>query len=107
MQKIKLTMLGRTMFLISAVKPVYFMIDGKNHAKTRTINESYRQYVNINVHVSCFTIIVMQENITLSEMLNYLCTEPYFVSSFSYLPLIYHLMNQFKTSIFPPPPGFM
>ena len=43
--------------------------DGKNHAKTRTINEGDWQYVNINVHVSCFTIIaVVLKNITICGM---------------------------------------
>ena len=38
---------------------------------------SSKQYVSINVQVSCFTIIALQENITFCMMLNYLCTEPY------------------------------
>ena len=42
---------------------------------SRSVNVSYRQYVNRNVHVSYFTIIVVQENTATCVMLNYLCKE--------------------------------
>ena len=35
------------------------------------MNESYRQYVDINVHASCFTIIAVQENVTICVMPKY------------------------------------
>ena len=66
-------MLERTVFLTSLLwMQCLSWSDGKNHAKKRTIKENYQQYVNI----SCFTIIVLQGNSTVFEMLNYLCTEP-------------------------------
>ena len=71
-----LIMLERTKFSTSLLwMECNSWSDGKSHVKARTINESYRQYVNINVHVSCFTITVVQENITICVMLNYLCVQ--------------------------------
>ena len=94
MHKVKLIMWERTTFLTSLLwMHCISWSDGKNYAKTRTINESYCQYVNINAHLSCFIIIAVQENITICVMLNCFCKEPCFVTNFLYMNVLVDLMS--------------